>query len=663
MISDKQVKDKRYNKSLINVRLIAILLVLLTHIFNEHLYTGAVIFFFVITGYVMAAKLEKSQEINFKFYIEFLIVRYIKIFPIIIIFSSIFIVMYVFFSPDFYINPTLRTLLTLFVGLDNIYFIIRDIDYYNIDIDNIFVHLWAFAVIFQYYIIIPIFYLIIKKLNLKTEIFFLLTFIISFLYSFIFKIIFVDLEDGFYFNISHYFLLNRLWQFLIGVIIFYYFEKFRLNSYLCIVSSIFLFFMWQSGIFDYYYQSIIISFLVLIIFIVNFQYQIKVNKFFYYIGESSFMIYLVSLPLLYFLNIFFFANIKILIFLTIIFIGILINKLIYKNLTNFIMSVYKKRSLIFIYITSFFYIFVFLTIFNKNYLYGLEKFLINSYEENNIFINNFNNEITFSDQIVINGKSLRDRDCDKNHSEETYYIKNCYFKKNGDYIFNLIGTSQIITYFDTFYNFEKIDIIKTNRSLLSSNTSENEFYDVFNPNNPTFEYERIIKNSNKIVNYKIYDSYEKVIFIIQSNMAKNTNFNRFGNLKYDYDDIENLLQLEKLFDNDKFIFIYLAETPNLQLNYKCELLRSDTNCSKKISNLNNKLVKSFNKYLKKYASTRSNIYFFDFQKYFPLTDFLNEDDTGNEFFMFADNSHISKEFAVELHKYFKKFLIENNIID
>jgi peptidoglycan/LPS O-acetylase OafA/YrhL len=223
------MKSIKYQSNLDVLRGLSILLVVFYHlkfnIFDYRVFPGGYLgvdIFFVISGYLITSILSLNIN-NAKFnYVNFFKRRFLRIVPVyvFVIFVTLFFSYYLLL-PQHLIELS-KSSVTSFFFLSNIFFWHYLNNYYNPEaILNPLLHLWSLAVEIHFYLFIALFFYIIKKFTKKIFLQFL---VIGFL-SLLISEFFAYTEP----YINFFGFQSRLWEFILGSIIFFYREKINLN--------------------------------------------------------------------------------------------------------------------------------------------------------------------------------------------------------------------------------------------------------------------------------------------------------------------------------------------------------------------------------------------------------------------------------------------------
>ena len=141
-----------------SLRFFAIAFIVTYHLFNTFMPGGflAVEIFFCLSGFLVMSKL--IREINstgdFK-YFAFIRSRFLRLFPTLLICVLLSLILGIFTNPDILTGIRLNTLGALTFST-NIIQIILGGSYENTFLPNIFQHTWFLAIMFQFYLLVPI---------------------------------------------------------------------------------------------------------------------------------------------------------------------------------------------------------------------------------------------------------------------------------------------------------------------------------------------------------------------------------------------------------------------------------------------------------------------------------------------------------------------------
>jgi len=412
-----------YRPEIDGLRAIAIIFIILSHFKQLNFVSGGVNIFFVISGYLITHIFLNQQLDITKFYKS----RFFKLYPSIFIISLITLILFFLIGDFVQWTVILRSFINTIIGLFNFYLIKIGNVYGQENYINPFLPFWAFCVIFQFYIIYPIILKIIffikKKFNLNNNFIIISLFTISvvlllFYYYFI---------DNNLFNF--YSPLSRYWQFILGSCL-YFLIQFKKKLYfnnITIYFALILIIIWQLNL--EWFNSWIKVQVLLTISTILFLYSIIEDSFFNkvfsirpltYLGKISYELYLVHMPIIYFITLWF-DNYNFLI------IALLLCTFIFVYKKANIFSKYKlfifDRKFLFIVSISLFIIILFSkTLFNKfegklynffikyNYIYTnqysiKEKFNYNGLDGLGLLLGNngaFCHDIEFNNDLALN---------------------------------------------------------------------------------------------------------------------------------------------------------------------------------------------------------------------------------------------------------------------
>ena len=423
-----------YRYEIDGLRGIAVIAMILGHFENPIFVIPAVNIFFVLSGFLIT-------KIIFKENLKFSIINFYKkrirsLYPQILIVSVITFFVVSFFGNLDYIKEFNRSFLTSILNVFNLYLIKIDNTYTLQDFENPYLPLWAFSVIIQFYIIFPILlkfiFHIFNKLKLNFYCLFFLLLTLTFLTFFIY---FINQHEKFG---NFYSLGSRAWQFFLGSTLYFYITIFSpkklasLSGYVGVLSFIIWPFI-SEQIQNFVFQTIYIS-LATILLLYSTQTNTIVNTFlkiniYRYLGKISFSLFIVHMPVIFFIGIFFdgITYILISLFLTFILSIILFNinkSIILQKIINFIDANIIKFILIFLIII--FSIISFYT-FNKELLLDIEKKYIDGIKKYNFIEKRKNILKSRYDDFDYLPYKLLDNNLQPCHNNENNFTS-CYFK-------------------------------------------------------------------------------------------------------------------------------------------------------------------------------------------------------------------------------------------
>lgn len=295
-------------KDIQSLRGMAVMSVVLYHfapIFFPNGYLGVDVFF-VISGYVIGPKIEKiisSSKINSKFQKEifwvnyklFMIRRFWRLVPALTITLIISLITLALFStPHDLSNALKQGFLSLF-GLGNLGALLIVGDYFHPN-PNPLLHTWSLSTEEQFYAILPlllIFFLRNQKLQLKN------LFVFLFFISLIsYCVLDLKSDNKLFQDFAFYSPATRFWQFCLGYLAVRIsctkngIRKYVSNSLLGALTI--TLFYWES--LSRLIVSLISCFLVSILLITQFELRGRVEKILIWLGNRSYSIYLVHMP-------------------------------------------------------------------------------------------------------------------------------------------------------------------------------------------------------------------------------------------------------------------------------------------------------------------------------------------------------------------------------
>jgi len=163
----------RYRPDIDGLRAIAVIAVILFHINKSWLpggFTGVDIFF-VISGYVVTSSIINHQSNSvLDYFLGFYTRRIKRIFPALIACVTVTTLLAIIFLPTSEVLEPMRSAIWSLIGWNNNFLIGTSLDYFNADQSlNPFLHTWSLGVEEQFYLVFPIFLLIIYGLKRPIE--------------------------------------------------------------------------------------------------------------------------------------------------------------------------------------------------------------------------------------------------------------------------------------------------------------------------------------------------------------------------------------------------------------------------------------------------------------------------------------------------------------
>ena|GEM_PF-1027303 len=206
------------------LRAIAIIAVLINHLNSEFFPGGylGVDLFFVISGFVVSRSLDTASNVSLTNYLaEFYSKRLKRLFPALLL-SYILITLVATFFFDGLGKSTLRTGGAALLGLSNLYLIRINTDYFGLGSEfNLFLPTWSLGVEEQFYFFFPFFLFWLKSKKRTIVGWHFVVVAISF-------VVFVSFHYTSK-NYQYYFPLSRLWELLIGSLLYFYAKNHNYN--------------------------------------------------------------------------------------------------------------------------------------------------------------------------------------------------------------------------------------------------------------------------------------------------------------------------------------------------------------------------------------------------------------------------------------------------
>lgn len=417
----------KFRDDIQSLRAIAVILVILYHIYPSLVPVGyiGVDIFFVISGYLISKKLfiqVKNNRLDIK---QFYTSRIKRIIPALftLIFSCLLFGYFTLLADEFIIlNKHIISALGFYSNIQ----LLGESGYFDYQAKyKILLHLWSLGVEMQFYLILPIVFLILYKQQANFKIYgivVIILFIISIIAYFSFK------KE--YPTLSFYLLITRMWEFLSGtfvswLIVFYDQRKFEKYKNIVSIVSLTLIALITTNVIEKYYDFYLIIVVIatcLIIYSDSKSIIIKYllrNRLLIFIGFLSYSLYLWHWPIISFYYII--GNHNSISFKTsiiIIIITIAFSFISYKYIEspNKFYQKYRNHQLLLMYGTFTLVILIINIYFIKND--GIT--LINSQYTK---ISSAYNQWDFPDNLIkINFKQLNYYQTSQNHKNDTIFV-------------------------------------------------------------------------------------------------------------------------------------------------------------------------------------------------------------------------------------------------
>lgn len=183
--------------------------------------------FFVISGFLMTSIILKGFDRDFFSIKDFYIRRFERIVPALaVMMTCVLIITFFIYFP---VDLKQVSVYTFFSGLflSNYYYLFNS-DYFDASSQtNILLHTWSLSVEWQFYIIYPLFLVLLKKFYLKKKKEFNAIFLSITLFSFLLVIVFNNFLPSSYSKISFFSFTHRAWEMMFGGMAFLYKDFFE----------------------------------------------------------------------------------------------------------------------------------------------------------------------------------------------------------------------------------------------------------------------------------------------------------------------------------------------------------------------------------------------------------------------------------------------------
>ena len=577
------------------------------------------IFFFLISGYVITQRLYKNYlEKKRISIINFYIRRFFRIFPNLFFIISFVYIFYLFFgAPDLSI---LKSTIFSILGLSNLFFLFREKNYFQTDLGNLLEdplsHTWSLGIEEQFYLVYPFILFFVLWFSRKKNIFQVVPFLVIILFISLITSLFLQygLDVKNKELIIFYFPFFRFWEFLIGCVFFFISNKIIKNNFISILCILLIcYVLFFSNNIPYQLNNIIIVFASGIFILYYKDEFIFNNKILLYLGKISYSLYLWHLPIIYFSSVYF-GNIISIIYTIILtpILSIITYKYVEEKFRKIILKkiiIYQILALSFLIILSLFY----LKFYNEN----LRQDVRNFFKETNYLEKKFNwtERTVFSKNLTVGSKEVYSfcHEDSKIFTINEIGLRNeCLKQINNETLFYVEGDSQTAQFLPILNDINIIENLyyKWSRNIKSyKNPDYNISYDEVN-------------HLSKI--------FDKIIYVTDINSNE-----RFTDVQKKFEKFnDNILIL--LFNSN-------IETGNIMplscliRQYDCFINKNEDTNRRNLTKLNIKMKKfqNFNKNVEIYNS---------YDKLCPKKVCVVYD-KEKDILMYRDNTHLTKEGA------------------
>ena len=234
-----------YRAQIDGLRGISIIAVVFYYIFPNHFPGGfvGVDIFFVISGFLITyIILEEKKKYKFSI-ITFLERRARRIFPALFLVSATFIPISLLSLTPSELITFGKSLISIFLLIPNLFYIFNG-GYFNNDNQNHFLNIWSLGIEMQFYLLIPILFVLFLKKNIKN--FFFIIIILS--------LILAQFGSSNFPTLTFLVLPTRAWELLMGGLVAFYInnktlfftkplivEMITLSAFFLIILSVFIF--------------------------------------------------------------------------------------------------------------------------------------------------------------------------------------------------------------------------------------------------------------------------------------------------------------------------------------------------------------------------------------------------------------------------------------
>tara|TARA_B110000967_G_C18870023_1_gene554876 strand:- start:1074 stop:2330 length:1257 start_codon:yes stop_codon:yes gene_type:complete len=415
------------------------------------------------------------------------------------------------------------------------------------------------------------------------------------------------------------------------------FLRIKKNNQLSLIFFILIFFIVFLNIFGenttnsnlYILKNILITFFVSFFLIFynkpkNFLILFE-NRFFIFLGNLSYSIYLWHLPIIYFSNIYFNGISS---FLISIFATIILSYFTFNYIENFFRyRVWNIRFFLNIFLFSFFFVITILFFTKISSVTKLQIFI----KKSNYLEKNFKwVERTTFKKMKINNNSVYPYCTDEYNKLKGIDELNleCLRDNNSKTLFFLKGNSYVAQHIPMFNNLSQA-------------------YDIY------YDHD----NTNLEINFKLLESLEKKydkIYLVKSLNTKDE-LNYFINFFNNKNSNKN--------SNKNISFFFIGPIPNFKNKYLNPLtcMIQKLNCDiTKTNDLNERLMLKTNFLIKSLITKTNNIIFFDIYNILCPLKKCSTYNVKKDFLMLTDESHLSYESSLSISNKLNKFIIGLN---
>ena len=628
--------NKVYSPEIDGLRAIAVMLVFLFHLKIPGFQGGfiGVDIFFVISGYLITSiyfyEVEKNNSFNFYNYFTKRLFRLLPALYFVVLLSLIASLL--IFSPIDLKRIAETGLYSIFF-LSNIFFFLENSYWSNLNEFKVFLHTWSLGIEMSFYLIMPVYLLLIFKLKNNFRI---PAIVLTIIFSLILILYLVSkgpmiesqvLNSSFYgrnvADIQFYLFPFRFFEFLFGTLVFFIPKSHLSNRYKVVFFSIGIFLITLTLFVikpNHEYQNIIVSLsLIGSALIIYFKDAPKINRIInnkvsVYLGLISYSLYLVHWPVITFTKYSIINEptlfIKLLIFIISIIISFLIYKFIEKPFRN---KNFKSRAIV-----------VPLTMF---LLLLFSSHVINS----NGLINRLNVE---QKEILSKIKSIGDP-CNRIYStlyKLNYKICLAGNEKKAEMI--LLGDSNATSWFPASKKIAK----KLNFSLVNYRRICNSF-----PKNPILDCFEINSSAEILIIGNLWFFWQSEYENIETDILRY--INHINDIRYN----KNFKKIKKIIIFGQIPALKMQKLSIMSCLLRPEYLFDNKNCEKTYTYLNDtdntlKKYRKVNYYLEKYGSEIISKNF-EFIFVDPLKSLCKNDDCiqyKNSELFYANNNHLSE---------------------